>query len=444
MLSEDLFQFPEISLLSTGDKSALVELILKRCSLCIIFLMFQVSGSNKWERLDSSENGPEELEEHTMVEHQGILYIFGGMVDSAFTQKKNPFWLYDTDPAKWLQCQLTAVQGEGTTPTNRKGHSAVVYRGSMYMYGGYIDMKGVSQEFWTFCFDTKQWFPVPSTQYGGSPGPRHGHTAVVYGNGMYLFGGLMGLSEQKDFWKWDFVATNWSSIRNSQGPPKVVGHAALIFQDSMLVFGGGISNAKPNGTLWKYHFPSEMWEKVASPTDGNPSSKTYHCLLGLGHGFQEMTDSSCISLNHYLHRKGKHCSKLLAISKQHSCFCEYFQTEPAYQAFSSDDGNEIEMSTFHQPQKQPGFCSLQTTSNAELSANQPAGSLSKKEKISYLKLSREQDQATLDLPEEADFSCLDPDYGNIGDHSTVLLIIGGKPFSSSCAISFWQMELDKI
>ncbi|XP_054826401.1 leucine-zipper-like transcriptional regulator 1 isoform X2 [Eublepharis macularius] len=376
----------------------------------------------------------------------GILYIFGGMVDSAFTQKKNPFWLYDTDSAKWLQRQLSAVEGEGTTPTNRKGHSAVVYRGSMYMYGGYIDIKGVSQEFWTFCFDTEQWLPVPATLDGGSPGPRHGHAAVVYGNGMYMFGGLMGLSEQKDFWKWDFITTDWSSIRRSQGPPKVVGHSALIFQDSMLVFGGGISNTKPNGTLWKYHFPSEMWKKLASPTDPNPSSKAYHCLLGLGYGFQERADSSCISLSYCLHQKEKRCSKILAISKQHSCFCEYFQTEPTYQAFSNDDGNEIEMRTFHQLPTKPGLCSSQTTSNAELSSNEPAGLLSKKEQIPYLSLSREQqDLASLDLAEkETGFSCLNPDSVDIGGLSAVLFVIGGKPFSSSSAISFWQMELDRI
>ncbi|XP_060118752.1 uncharacterized protein LOC132589964 isoform X4 [Heteronotia binoei] len=380
-----------------------------------------------------------------MVEYQGILYIFGGMVDSAFTQKKNPFWLYDTDSAKWLQCQLTAVEGEETAPTNRKGHSAVVYRGSMYIYGGYIDIKGVSQEFWIFRFDTKQWCPVPATLYGCSPGPRHGHAAVVYSSGMYLFGGLMGLSEQNDFWKWDFIAANWCSIRRSQGPPKVVGHSALIFQDSMIVFGGGISNMKPNGTLWKYHFPSEMWEKKVGPKDGNPSCKAYHCLLGLGYGFQEMADASCVSLNCCSHRKEKRCSKLRAISKQHSCLCEYFQPGPAYRAFNNDDGNEIEMSVLHQPSKQPGFCSLQTISNAELSANQPAGLLSKKEKISYLDLSTEQDQVTPAAPEkEAGFNCLNSDRVDIGELSAVLFVVGGKPFSSSSAISFWQMELDTI
>lgn len=222
-----------------------------------------------------------------------------------------------------------------------------------------------------------------------------------------------------------------------------MGHSAVICQDSMLVFGGGISNTKPNGTLWEYHFPSEMWKKGASPKDGSPSPKAYHCLLGLGYGFSETAE--CVSHNYCLHQKENRCSKLLAISKQHSCFCEYFQSAPTYQTFSNDDGNEIEMSTFHQPSEQPGFCSLQTTSNAELSANQPAGLFSKKEKISYLNLSVEQDHVTHDIPEEEKgFSCLNPDFVDIGELPAVLLVVGGKPFSSSSAISFWQVELDRI
>ncbi|KAG7274559.1 hypothetical protein CRUP_018951 [Coryphaenoides rupestris] len=38
-------------------------------------------------------------------------------------------------------------------PTNRKSHSAVVLGSSMFVYGGYIDMRGSSQEFWRLDFD---------------------------------------------------------------------------------------------------------------------------------------------------------------------------------------------------------------------------------------------------------------------------------------------------
>lgn len=61
--------------------------------------------------------------------------------------------------------------------------------------------------------DTRKWLCVSTPPHNSGPGPRHGHSAVVYQTGMYLFGGLMGLSEQKDFWKWDFINSSWYNIR---------------------------------------------------------------------------------------------------------------------------------------------------------------------------------------------------------------------------------------
>ncbi|XP_025022133.1 leucine-zipper-like transcriptional regulator 1 [Python bivittatus] len=403
------------------------------------FWRFKI-GSNEWEKLENSKDGPEELEEHTMVDYQDILYIFGGMVDSAFTQKRNPLWMYDTDSTKWIACQLPAVEGEVLVPVNRKGHSAVVYSGNMYIYGGYIDIKGASQEFWTFHFSTKQWAPVSAASSGGSPGPRHGHSAVVYGNGMYLFGGLMKLTEQKDFWMWDFIATNWSSIRKSQGPPRVVGHSALIFEDSMLVLGGGISSTKPSSTLWQYHFPSQMWKKLPSPMA--LSSKAYHHMLGTGFGFQGAADSLLRSPG-CLNSKEKGCSKLLALSKQHVCFCEHLHREPTYQILNNEGASEIEMKTFCQSSEKLGFSSYQTTSSAELNSD-PAAELLCKERTSYLSISKEQEFATMDLT--AGGSCLGllkNEYGDVCESSVVMLLVGGKPLSSSSAISFWQLELNR-
>uniref|UniRef100_A0A3B1IQE0 Si:dkey-3d4.3 n=1 Tax=Astyanax mexicanus TaxID=7994 RepID=A0A3B1IQE0_ASTMX len=88
---------------------------------------------NEWIELDcGGDQAPEELEEHSMVAHQGVLYVFGGLIDSAYSNSKSPLWPFDTH----------------VMPSNRKGHSAVVMESSMYIYGGYIDMRGTSQEFW--------------------------------------------------------------------------------------------------------------------------------------------------------------------------------------------------------------------------------------------------------------------------------------------------------
>ncbi|NXX30700.1 LZTR1 regulator, partial [Nicator chloris] len=217
---------------------------------------------NEWEMLDCSRDGPEELEEHSMVAYKGSLYIFGGMVDSASTQAKTPLWIYDIgmiNNSQSFPWDIPSPQAS-STPANRKGHSAVVYHASMYIYGGYFGIKGISQEFWEFNFDTRKWLCVSSPSDSSGPGARHGHSAVVYHTAMYLFGGLMGLTEQRDLWRWDFGSSSWSSIRTSQGPPPVVGHASIVYKDSMLIFGGGISNSSPNDDLWKYHFHTRTWK----------------------------------------------------------------------------------------------------------------------------------------------------------------------------------------
>lgn len=37
-------------------------------------------------------------------------------------------------------------------PRGRRGHSALVHRGAMLLYGGYRDLRGSSNELWAFHF----------------------------------------------------------------------------------------------------------------------------------------------------------------------------------------------------------------------------------------------------------------------------------------------------
>uniref|UniRef100_A0A3B3CES2 Si:dkey-3d4.3 n=1 Tax=Oryzias melastigma TaxID=30732 RepID=A0A3B3CES2_ORYME len=98
---------------------------------------WKYSVRNEWTELDcSSEVAPEELEEHTMVAHKGFLYVFGGMMDSSFSSCRFPLWMFDIT----------------LTPSNRKGHSAVVLGPTMMIYGGFVDVRGSSEELWSFHF----------------------------------------------------------------------------------------------------------------------------------------------------------------------------------------------------------------------------------------------------------------------------------------------------
>ena len=63
--------------------------------------------------------------------------------------------------------------------------------------------------------DTMAWSLLYGSQQGSSgPGPRHSHSAVAYQSCMYLFGGLKGLREQRDFWKWNSTSHMWTSLKN--------------------------------------------------------------------------------------------------------------------------------------------------------------------------------------------------------------------------------------
>ncbi|KAJ8247088.1 hypothetical protein GJAV_G00258600 [Gymnothorax javanicus] len=242
---------------------------------------------NEWTELDSScENAPEEIEEHSMVNYQGLLYVFGGLIDSGYSGNKIPLWVYDADKEEWLPWQgKNNTYSQKPVPVNRKGHSAAVFDSSMYIYGGYIDMKGSSQEFWRLDFDTEAWSDLTTDEAG--PGPRHGHSAAAHLDSMYLFGGLTGLREQGDFWRWSFTTHSWSSIRSLSGPSKLVGHSVVVYQDNMLLFGGGGTQSSPRNSLWRFNFLTQVWERLAAITpSSSPPCKMHHCVAGLGPSYR--------------------------------------------------------------------------------------------------------------------------------------------------------------
>ncbi|XP_071393059.1 actin-fragmin kinase isoform X2 [Centroberyx affinis] len=171
---------------------------------------------NEWtELVCTGEAAPEELEEHSMVAHEGFLYVFGGMLDSAYTEWRCPLWVFHIAKQKWVHWQGKKSSPQTQMPTNRKGHSAVVFGSAMFVYGGYVDMRGSSQEFWSLNYDTMAWSLLDggSQQASLGPGPRHSHSATAHLDCMYLFGGLRGLREQRDFWRWNSSSRTWSSLK---------------------------------------------------------------------------------------------------------------------------------------------------------------------------------------------------------------------------------------
>lgn len=79
--------------------------------------------------------------------------MFGGEVGYA-SSGECPLWVLDLKNLSWSQCSASG-QGmppgsSGTSPSGRRGHSAVLYGSAIHVFGGYQDLRGSSSELWTF------------------------------------------------------------------------------------------------------------------------------------------------------------------------------------------------------------------------------------------------------------------------------------------------------
>ncbi|XP_041056085.1 kelch domain-containing protein 3 isoform X3 [Carcharodon carcharias] len=395
---------------------------------------------------------------------KGMIYVFGGMMDSAYTQGKTPLWIYDIGGVRWTWWHKTfSSEITKQIPRNRKGHTAVVFESQMYVYGGYVDIKGPSQEFWSFSFDAKDWCPVFMPCGDVGPGPRYSHSAAVHRRGMYLFGGLVGLVEQNDFWKWDFNNGIWSRIRARSGPHQLVGHSAVVYQDSMLIFGGGRDHNNSDNSLWKFHLKAQTWERLNPATDTSPPPKIYHCTIGVGPSFQEkhvdefsLTTSapSFICHDNSIGLQDTRNEKPLAALKG-ACCLNFSTQAPGYCSPSAvklrakNTYSNIEMKTF----------SVQSTESRENLLSLTAPDPFAPEWDWPCENSHQVSIQPEELPPADDSTEEYSDNGVLGEASTlcleqgdaalhsrdslpeVLLIVGGKPLSESGCISLWQMKL---
>ncbi|KAK9538120.1 hypothetical protein VZT92_005675 [Zoarces viviparus] len=380
---------------------------------------------NDWTELNStSEAAPEELEEHAMVAHEGFLYVFGGMLDSAYTRRRCPLWVFDVAQLKWVHCQ-GKPSPQTQMPTNRKAHSAVVVGSALLLYGGFVDMKGSSQDFWSLDFDTMAWSLLSGSQQGSlGPGPRHSHSAVANQSCMYLFGGLKGLREQRDFWEWNSSSHTWSSLKNKSGPSRLMGHSAVAYKDSMLIFGGGESQNSPKNCLWRYNFTTQSWGKVATLPGSNPPDKIHHCCAGLGPSYKSNTSSPCSSSGL---QPGLLRGKLRPFKNK--CF-------PDPLTFLGSEG-AIELETFSADRC---YESKTLALSSSLDSSTEGLMRTDAQRIGHCLTFENKAFRTQWSPTEDNL--LDQEAEDVAQHlPDLLLVLGGRPCSRHSPISIWQMTL---
>lgn len=197
---------------------------------------------------------------HSSAIYEDFLFIFGGLNSSTTaspTSVTSSNLLSDLSCFHFATRTWTTIETESDVSTTlclpRFDHSAVVYGDSMFIFGGATVLGSsdsssapaassplsVLDDLLEFKFETGAWSSI--TGEGTRPSKRRGHSCVIYENSMFIFGGLSHDDKPlNDVYEFSFNNLRWNKIAiNGHVMPKPrYHHSAVVFKDSMFIFGG--------------------------------------------------------------------------------------------------------------------------------------------------------------------------------------------------------------
>ncbi|XP_026739109.1 uncharacterized protein LOC113501976 [Trichoplusia ni] len=244
-------------------------------------------ATGKWEKLECRGEPPPALQEHSATAHENKIYVFGG--EAGALSNETPLWIYDTETQIWRKLPGTSnysstlrrrgsrePRAAGLGPRGRRGHSAHALKDCLLIYGGYKDLRGSTNELWAFHYESQSWHQVRTASAGPA---RHRHAAALYDNRLYVHGGQCDLRDCSDLWYYDTMSRVWSAVRGAgkAAPGARWGHAGLRAGAHLYIFGGETHGHSTN-ELWRFHFATETWERIAQSLKW-PSPRVDCCAL---------------------------------------------------------------------------------------------------------------------------------------------------------------------
>merc|ERR1712071_466365 len=167
------------------------------------------------------EGGPRRVN-HAAVAVRDKIYSFGGYCTGDDYRSKRPMDVHVLNTVNYRWTVLLTPELGSTqyyqVPYQRYGHTAVVYNDMVYVWGGRNDDSACNI---LFCFDTNtQCWSRPKV-LGQVPGARDGHSACVIDHFMYVFGGYEEDIDQfsQDVHMLDLRSMEWSHLKPEGDPP---------------------------------------------------------------------------------------------------------------------------------------------------------------------------------------------------------------------------------
>jgi N-acetylneuraminic acid mutarotase len=168
----------------------------------------------------------------------------------------------------WLEVEVDTTSSS-PPPSARSLHTASMWNDCMFVFGGFDGVER-RNDMHVFNFTTKTWRLVDNAT-GSPPTPRDRHSSVVYRNCLYIFGGFDGHARTNDLYQFDIETSHWTQILpstlESTIPTPRHSHSAIVYNDNMIVYGGYDGGYRSD--LHKYSFSTNTWTRL-DPSGRSP------------------------------------------------------------------------------------------------------------------------------------------------------------------------------
>lgn len=194
---------------------------------------------------------------HGAAVYNNCLWIFAGYDGH---MRLNDMWAIDLLAS---QPQWEQIDQSGDSPPTCCNFPVAVVDESMYVFSGQSGAK-ITNNLYQFKFQERLWIRIRTEHLlRGSPSPpqrRYGHTMVAFGRSLYVFGGAADGILDNEVHCFDVDSRLWSVIQPASGSETPCGrvfHSAAVWNNSMYIFGGTIDSvSNRSGDLYRFCFSS--------------------------------------------------------------------------------------------------------------------------------------------------------------------------------------------
>ncbi|KAI1290869.1 Host cell factor 1 [Halotydeus destructor] len=227
--------------------------------------------SMKWHKVTSSTGpAPRPRHGHRAVAIKDLMIVFGGGNEGIVDE----LHVYNTTSNQWFIPQV-----KGDIPPGCAAYGFVCDGTRLLVFGGMVEYGKYSNELYELQASKWEWKRLKprAPKTGPYPCPRLGHSFTLFGDKIFLFGGLANDSDDpknniprylNDLYILQMKAFSnvlqWDQpVVHGQPPPPRESHTAVAYESSTgkrLIIYGGMSGCRL-GDLWQLDMESMTWSK---------------------------------------------------------------------------------------------------------------------------------------------------------------------------------------